>query len=259
MFYICYAIVVKLKIKLKIMKKTNVNSYILNIKYKVLLLLIILFFTSSAIVNNNANMVDSKYVIIESYNQHINDFYVKTVKDRAKQQLLNEVNTYIKLEHPKSKINSSILVEQCLKYDIDIVFVISQGIIESHLGTKGRASFTNSVWNVGSFDCGKTIYKYKDPNESIEPYLKLLREKYFISIVKKGNDIDTIKRDELNILKNGYHNVNGHRFASSETYEKRILLMMAIIDSKTKISFYQSLYKLDSVKIVENFLPLKNI
>ena len=117
------------------------------------------------------------------------DFEIDQLKEyelkywETKAQLVDEVQNYINTVAPTSNLRACILVDACEKYNIEVKFALAQGEIESHFGTKGLASKTNSVWNVGAYDdhfYSKIMgtYKYSHPNESIEPYLKLLYEKY---------------------------------------------------------------------------------
>ena len=132
----------------------------------------------------------------------------------TKSELVNAVQNYIDSIAPTSDLRASILVDGCEKYSIDIKFVLAQGEIESHFGTKGLASKTNSVWNVGAYT-DMTLseilkkYKYAHPNESIEPYLKLLSTKYLVKDVEEG-------------LLNNFVDIHGNRFAEDKHYEERL-------------------------------------
>ena len=89
----------------------------------------------------------------------------------TKSDLVDEVQNYIDSIAPYSNLRAFELVENCEKYNIDIKFVLAQGEVESHFGTKGMASKTNSVWNVGAFDGYDLKHirtKYNNPNQSIE-------------------------------------------------------------------------------------------
>ena len=229
------------------------KNKLFNIKF-IILTLILLFITSTFVSNGNL-MSKMNLDQMQLDKRYSNEYYYNSVKKRVEKQLINEVDTYIKTEFPHSKINSKCLVEKCLKYDVDIVFVLSQGIVESHLGTKGRAMYTNSVWNVGTFDNGKVMYTYKTADESIEPYLILLKDKYLTHIIKKGNKTDTVRRDINSILQKGYYNSRGNRFAASRKYEQFIMCVMQSINNKTSISLYQSVLKLDREKLLSSFSP----
>ena len=161
------------------------------------------------------------------------DFEIDQLKEyelkywETKAQLVDEVQNYINTVAPTSNLKACILVDACEKYNIEVKFALAQGEIESHFGTKGLASKTNSVWNVGAYDdhfYSKIMgtYNYSHPNESIEPYLKLLYEKYLTNEVEEG------------LLRNFvYH--NGNRFASDKNYEERLKYKYKYIGNNTQI------------------------
>ena len=70
----------------------------------------------------------------------------------TKAKLVDEVQNYISTVAPTSDLRACILVDACENYNIEVKFALAQGELESHFGTKGLASKTNSVWNVGSYD-----------------------------------------------------------------------------------------------------------
>jgi hypothetical protein len=144
--------------------------------------------------------------------------------------MLAESESYIKRVAPHSRLSADTLVKQCLKYDMDICFVLAQGNLESHFGTRGTAAETNSVFNVGTYDDGTILYKYDDPNASVEPYVKLIRDKYLDDF----NNIDS--------LMHSYKNKSGHRFASSKRYEKILRVVYSKITSTTTIKTLQNIY-----------------
>ena len=149
--------------------------------------------------------------------------------------LVNEVQTYINTIAPSSNLRSYALVEECEKYSVDICFALSQAEIESHFGTKGVASKLNSVFNVGIYD-GKTAeeidnkYKFDYPNESIEPYLKLLNERYLVN------------KTEQDLMKK-FVDINGNRYASNPNYENMISDKYKYITENTKIVEYHDMMK----------------
>ena len=161
------------------------------------------------------------------------DFEIDQLKEyelkywETKAQLVNEVQNYINTVAPTSNLRACVLVDACEKYNIEVKFALAQGEIESHFGTKGLASKTNSVWNVGAYDghfYSKIMgtYKYSHPNESIEPYLKLLYEKYLTNEVEEG------------LLRN-FVDHNGNRFASDKNYEERLKYKYKYISNNTQI------------------------
>ena len=107
--------------------------------------------------------------------------------------LVNEVDTYIQRIALSSKLEGKVIVDMCLKYNIDIIFVLAQGQAESHFGTTGTARKTNSVFNVGAYNghsASKQIsngFGFKHPNDSVEPYILLLINNYLVN--KTTNDL----------------------------------------------------------------------
>ena len=161
------------------------------------------------------------------------DFEIDQLKEyelkywETKVQLVDEVQNYINTVAPTSDLRACALIDACEKYNIEVKFVLAQGELESHFGTKGLASKTNSVWNVGAYDgqlSSKIMgtYKYSHPNESIEPYLKLLYEKYLTHEVEEG------------LLRN-FVDHNGNRFASDKNYEERLRYKYKYIGNNTQI------------------------
>ena len=149
--------------------------------------------------------------------------------DTNKNALVDEVNNYIKHIAPSSILNGEIIVDLCYTYDVDIIFVLAQGQIESHFGTRGTASKTHSVFNVGAYD-GYSASQQKNngfgfshPDESVEPYLQLLTTKYLVN--------GKTEKD----LMNSYVNYLGMRYASNGNYEIMLRSIYKNIDKKTNI------------------------
>lgn len=154
--------------------------------------------------------------------------------------LVRATNKYIKTIAPTSKLDAKTLVDECLNYQFDIALALAQGHLESHFGTRGVAASTNSVWNVYSYDNRSVTdiktknLHYKDPNDSIIPYLELIQKSY-TQYGAKGIE---------KLLMNFVH-VNGARYASEKDYEKNL---KSIYDSITKntqiIELQKRLYEL---------------
>jgi len=185
----------------------------------------------------------------------VEQLYVNSVKEKFSIQLVSEVEKYILDKAPNCKLSPDYLVEKCIEYDTDIVFVLAQALLESHFGTKGKAAVTNSIWNVGTYDDGQILYTYETPDESLEPYLKLINEKYLINITPRG---DTIYKDLGHLVQDrGYINYNGNRFASAKGYENSLRKLMIMIDMETSIKFYQEIVTLSPPEILAYFGPLQ--
>jgi flagellum-specific peptidoglycan hydrolase FlgJ len=224
--------------------------------FKFLLIFVLLFLnvsgTNSVPEKNLLGNKDGK-TKVDKKKEDPAEVYINGVKSRVYDQLLLEVKTFMNETAPDSKLDPDFVTSKCLEYDMDIVFVLAQGILESHLGTKGKAKETNSVWNVGTFDDGTIRYTYRHPNESMEPYLILLKNKYLITITAEG---DTIYKDLHHLIQDkGYKNLKGKRYATARGYEEAMRSLIVQIDMKTSISFYQDLYNMPKTDILAYFAP----
>lgn len=166
---------------------------------------------------------------IDSYNNITEEKITINEKDSIKNLLVTEVNSYIKGIAPSSKLDGEILVDMCYAYNIDIVFVLAQGQIESHYGTRGTAYKTNSVFNVGAYDgysasrqC-KNGFGFSHPNESVEPFLILLTNNYLTN----GKTINDLMISYVNHL--------GMRYASNTRYEYMLKSVYSKINKNTNI------------------------
>ena len=154
--------------------------------------------------------------------------------------LVNEVQNYITQMAPSSNLRGYAIVEECEKYDVDICFVLAQGEVESQFGTKGIASKLNCVFNVGIYD-NKTVdqiekqYRFECPNESIEPYLKLLTNKYLVNKLEQD-------------LMRKFVDINNKRYASDTEYEVKISSKYKSICENTKIHEYHNMMKSWAIK-----------
>lgn len=137
------------------------------------------------------------------------------------QDSIHRKNQYMELHYNKvdsiiKSYNSELSAEHMLDlsyyYNMDIYFILAQGIVESHLGTAGRARKTKSVFGVGMYDNGVSNphYCYQHVNQSVEPYINLLIDKY----LKDNNPANT----HLLLQPNGFRN----RYASASNYENSI-------------------------------------
>lgn len=157
--------------------------------------------------------------------------------DSLKSVLVEQVNSYIQQTAPTSALDGLVVVNKCIDYDIDICFVLAQGEIESHFGTKGLARKTNSVFNVYAYD-NKKLHeinengKYKHPDDSVEPYLVMLKREYLVE-----------NKTEYDLL-NKYVNYCGNRYASAKDYEQKLSSKIEKIHQTTDIeNTYQMLKK----------------
>ena len=182
------------------------------------------------VIFNIGLFIGTKIVHYDFESNQLREYELKYYE--TKSQLVDEVQNYINTVAPTSDLRACVLIDACEKYNIEVKFVLAQGEIESHFGTKGLASKTNSVWNVGAYDGYyysniMTIHKYPHPNMSIEPYLKLLYNKYLTYETEEG------------LLRN-FVDHDGNRFASDKNYEERLSYKYKYIGNNTRIDSLSS-------------------
>ena len=148
----------------------------------------------------------------------------------ARNQLAIEVDNYITSVAPKANIDPYLMIDLCWEYGVDIRFVLAQGQIESHFATKGTAARTLSVFNVGAYDGHSASrqrrngFGFSDPNESIEPYLRLITTEYMVN-----------GKTESDLMKN-YVNGLGMRYASNPKYEAMLRSVYKRISNRPAFS-----------------------
>lgn len=137
-------------------------------------------------------------------------------------ELVIAVSDYITTHDNNSQLSANLIISLSDLYDINLKFILAQAHLESHFGTQGLAKHTNSIFNVGTYDDGQILHRYEHPNESIEPYLQLLRNNYLID------------KTEEDLLEK-FIDRNGSRYASSQQYEKDLSRIIRNIERKTPI------------------------
>jgi len=228
------------------------KSLKINKSLKILSLTILLLFASVAGSSPGGDLPASA----QNATLSKEELYVASVKKRANEKLIKEVESYINKMAPDSRLSAELIVKVCDDYDLDIIFVLAQGLLESHFGTRGKAVETNSVWNVGTYDNGHIKYWYNDPNESVEPYAKLVHEKYLML----ADSIDVNDKGILELVQDrGYTNYNGRRFASAKKYESSLRTLIIKIDMETSISLYQDISRMKEGEILAYFGPPEDI
>jgi flagellum-specific peptidoglycan hydrolase FlgJ len=166
---------------------------------------------------------------LNDYNYEVYRSRIELSMDGVHDRIVTEIDNYIDSIAPDSGLNGIKLFEKCEKYGVDVRFAMAQAEIESHFGTKGMAAKTNIVWNVKTYDGRKLedIKKSKDdfkhPDESIEPYLLLLVNSYFV-------DGKTEEDMFLNFV-----DYKGDRYASNPKYESMMLDIYNRINNETKL------------------------
>ena len=185
--------------------------------------------------SENNEQIETKNIV------YVRDAYAERLESKyyaVREALVIEVENYIKEYAPASALSALTLVNLCGEYGVDVRLPLAQGHIESHFGTKGTASKTNSVWNVGAFDgysADKQIregYGFKHPDYSIEPYLKLLTTRYLVE-----------GKTEEELL-NNFVDINGNRYASCQEYESKLICKWNKMESISEKYDIYKMYKL---------------
>lgn len=151
------------------------------------------------------------------YNYEVYRSRIELSMDGVHDRIVTEIDNYIDSVAPDSGLNGIKLFEKCEKYGVDVRFAMAQAEAESHFGTKGMAAKTNIVWNVKTYDGRKLedIRNKKDdfrhPDDSIEPYLLLLVNDYFV---------DGKTEEDMFI---SFVDYKGDRYASNPKYEEMVL------------------------------------
>ena len=149
-----------------------------------------------------------KNYVFEVYRENLElDYY------RSKDALVDVVDSYIKEVAPSSIMNGIAFVNKCDEYNMNLFFVMAQAQVESAFATKGLGQKMNSAFNVKAYDGKGSKYmdKYHHPDESIEPYIVLIK-----------NDYMGDSKTEMDLMDN-YVNFEGKRYATNPDYEAMIL------------------------------------
>ena len=149
-----------------------------------------------------------KNYVFEVYRENLElDYY------RSKAALVDVVDSYIKEIAPSSVMNGITFVNKCDEYNMNLFFVIAQAQIESSFATKGLGQKMNSAFNVKAYDGKGSKYmdKYDHPDDSIEPYIILVKKNYM------GDS-----KTEMDLM-NNYVNLEGKRYATNPDYEAMML------------------------------------
>lgn len=121
-----------------------------------------------------------------------------------------------------TKLKPETLVMASMKHNFDLPFLMAAAHQESCFGATPRAQRTNSVFSVGSYDNGKDVVTYDDPNDSVEDYISLINRKY----IQDG-------MTPLDLLAPGkFVNNIGKRYASDKGYEGKIKYLRNLIIKK---------------------------
>lgn len=116
-----------------------------------------------------------------------------------------------------TKLTPEAIVDICEENNFSIPFTMAIANLESCFGQTPRSKRTNSVFSVGSYDNGKNVCTYSTPDESISPFINLIKKDYLQDGEKTLDDL---------LVTNQFVNMNGHRYAKNPHYEGQIKSIM---------------------------------
>lgn len=179
--------------------------------------------TTSAILSFVANLdiSDSKKQELENFikTEMVTDT-IQQESDTIHQQKVDACREYMEWAMKNqgygwetTKLTPEAIVTACEENDFSIPFTMAIANLESCFGQTPRSKRTNSVFSVGSYDNLKNVCTYSSPDESVIPFINLIKKDYLLDGKKTISDL---------LKPNGFVNKNGHRYASNTKYEKQI-------------------------------------
>lgn len=141
-------------------------------------------------------------------------------KDSIYELLKSEIDAYIDNNAKKNHNISGPLIDNAMKYDLDICFMMAQAEQETCYGNTGIGRTNKSMFGVIS-------RSYRTYRECIEDYSCLIRTSYL------GK-----RKTEKHLMVN-FVSLGGYRYASDKRYESSIKARYKKIKSSTDIDKYQ--------------------
>lgn len=148
-------------------------------------------------------------------NDTIHDKKVQACKDYMEWAMSNQG-----FDWSTTKLTPEAIVTACEKNDFSIPFTLAIANLESCFGQTPRSKKTNSVFSVGSYDCGANKCLYGTPDESIIPFINLIKTEYLQNGTKTIEDL---------LTPNGFISSDGFRYASNKRYESQVKSIMSRI------------------------------
>ncbi len=211
------------------MEQTKFTRFKRILTNKIVILLIVLFILCGICfikcnATNDAKSVQTEYV---SYNNNITKIDTIRITDSIKNELINEVETYIgKYTKGSHKFIPKYLVQAGLTNNIDICFMMAQTQIETCYGTMGagREKSRRSMFGV-------IKRKYPNYEEAINHYCEVLKKHYLV----RG-------RTEQHLMTK-YVTSRGGRYAGNPRYEIELKTAYNHIKKTTNIYNLQQEYR----------------
>lgn len=157
--------------------------------------------------------------VSDSIKKEAEEIIMSNQPDSTFIQRVNAVKKYMKAAaenqgyNPEDiKLSPEAMVLAAEENNFDLPFLLAQAHLESCFGLAPRARKTNSVFSVGCYDNGKNVCKYSTQDDSIVPYINLIKNDYLVD----GKTIE-------NLLQKGkFVNAINKRYASDPYYEGKV-------------------------------------
>tara|TARA_R110000851_G_scaffold115810_4_gene241804 strand:- start:1187 stop:1795 length:609 start_codon:yes stop_codon:yes gene_type:complete len=126
-------------------------------------------------------------------------------------------NIYLNRSRFKPSPISGVMLSNCAReiyksygVFIPVELALAQAQFESGMGLKGRSP-KNNPCNLGEYS-NKTVLRYKSTEDGMMAYYKLIATNY----------LDCGRKTIFDLFSNKFKNVNGYKYAASNTYGKRM-------------------------------------
>ncbi len=111
------------------------------------------------------------------------------------------------------------IYNNCIKYKVDMVLALAQGVVESHFGvapTARRSRNSRNIYNVGNVDSGadETQASWES---GVERYCRLLAREY--------NWIPGSEVDLQMMVEHDFNRPRGGRYASAPNYTQQVSIV----------------------------------
>lgn len=166
---------------------------------------------SNAEKNELAQMVQTEMTTDSIQADTIHDQKVEACKNYMEWAMKNQGYDW-----SSTNLSPEMLVNACEQNNFDLAFTMAVANLESCFGCTPRSKKENSVFSVGAYDNGKNVCSYANQNESIVPFINLIK-----------NDYLTDKKTINDLLEPGqFVNYIGLRYAKNQKYENQIKNIM---------------------------------
>ena len=115
-----------------------------------------------------------------------------------------------------TQLSPEALVTACEENNFNLAFTMAVANLESCFGCTPRSKKENSVFSVGAYDNGKNMCSYASQNESIVPFINLIKNDYLVG----EKTIDDL------LVPNQFVNHLGLRYAKGTKYEGQVKSIM---------------------------------